>query len=509
MKILTAAQITEADRLTIENEPIASIDLMERAAETIAGWICNNVEPEHPLLFLIGKGNNGGDGLAVARILFHAGFNVVVYTTFQREELSPETLFNFKRLPKGLPVHKGSFDELVPAPETILIDALLGTGVHGTVNEPLASLIRKVNALHFARVISIDLPSGLVTEFAAPGSELLAIQANTTLALQFPKLSMLLPATGGACGRVVVLPIDLDPEYLAAAATPYHYITPETVAGIPPPPRPKFAHKGDFGHALLVCGSEGMMGAATLAVGAALRSGCGLVTLHTPREERFAVQANHPSALLSLDKEPFFSELPPNLDRFNAIGVGCGLGQAPQTVAALARLLQTLSAEAAKGHTIHTLLDADALNILASRPDIRQFIPSGTILTPHPGELRRLIGEWGGEEEKIAKTRELALSLDAIIVVKGAHTMVCMPDGECYFNSTGTPAMAKGGCGDLLAGLITGLLARGYAPREAALAGVWLHGLAGENAAEYYCEEGMNSSDMIDFIAEALADTQK
>jgi len=317
------------------------------------------------------------------------------------------------------------------------------------------------------------------------------VRAETTLTLEFPKLAMLLPEAGEACGRIEVLPVGLDCQYIATAETPYHYLTQEAVRALLCP-RPKFGHKGLFGHALLVCGSEGMMGAGILALGAALRSGCGLVTLHAPREERAAIQARYPSALLSLDSGRCFTHQPANLERYEAIGIGCGLGLRPETGIALGALL--------KNYRRPMVLDADALTLMAGEPALLRAVPSGSILTPHPGELRRLIGTWEEEEEKIARTTALAAELQSVVVVKGAHTMICFPSGEVWFNSTGTPGMAKGGSGDVLTGLLTGLLARSYGAADAARIAVYLHGLAGETGAGCLCEEAMNSADLIDFL---------
>lgn len=492
MKILTGSQIREADRQTIEREPTDSINLMERASEVIAQWICNNIEQDYDLLFMIGKGNNGGDGLAVARMLFHAGYNCSIYMVFDKSMLSEECRFNFERLPQGVAVLGRGQVEI--GEQTIIIDAILGTGVRATVSAELTPIVEMINDLP-NRVISIDLPSGMSAEFENMGR--LIVNAETTLTLEFPKLAMMLPEAGEHCGNVVVLPIELDVKYMSEVNSAYHYVTEDIVSGLLKP-RAKFAHKGTYGHTLLVCGSEGMMGAAILATGAALRSGCGLVTTHIPRGERMALHASSPSALLSFDDDNCFSILPTDIERFTSIGIGSGVGQATQSAEALELLLTTVSCP--------MVIDADALNIISSGKDLIKLIPPGSILTPHLGELKRLIREWSDEQHKINLVCELAKSTLSVIVVKGAHTMICMPDGRCYFNSTGTPAMAKGGSGDVLTGLLSGLLARGYTAAHAAVVGVYIHGLAGEKAAQYYGDESVNSSDMIDFLAEAFVE---
>ncbi len=482
MKILTGKDIKEADRYTIDNEPISSIDLMERASESIAEWICHNIDRERHLLFLIGKGNNGGDGLAVARILSQKGYRCSVYLAYRKEQLSEECLTNLKHLPDN--VTAGNINDINS--DTIIIDTLLGTGVKGEIKEPLASIIHTVNSLP-NNVIAIDLPSGMISEFGNTGQ--LIIKAGTTLTLQFPKLAMLLPEAGEYCGNIEILPIGLSEEYINNNPTQYHYVTEDLIKSITLK-RDKFAHKGTYGHALLICGSKGMAGAAILSTGAALRSGCGLVTLHIPADERMAVQAAYPSAILSLDKDSCFSELPRDISKYTTVGIGCGLGQSAQTVEAFGQMLRTTSKPMA--------IDANALNILSEHPELRKYIPEGSILTPHPGELQRLVGKWKDEEQKIKLVRELASKLQSVIIVKGAHTMICLPDGSCYFNSTGNSGMAKGGSGDVLTGYITGLLARGYSTAHAAILGVYRHGLAGDKAALKSGIEGMNSRDMVD-----------
>lgn len=482
MKIFTGKQIQEADRYTIENEPISSIDLMERASNRIAEWILNNIGKDHPLLFLIGKGNNGGDGLAVARMLFHSGYNCSIYQVFDKEQLSEECKYNLERLPSD--IRYIDLDSITP--ETILIDSLLGTGVKGELREPLVSIIEAVNKLS-NKVISIDLPSGMISEYGNEKQKI--IRTDITLTLQFPKLAMLLPEAGEYCGKIEILPIGLSQEYIANTETPYRYITDDFIKSIILK-RNKFAHKGTYGHALLICGSKGMAGAAVLSTGGALRSGCGLVTTHIPAEERYALNMTHPSALLSLDEEVCFSHLPADISKYSSIGIGCGLGQANETVDAFKQLLNIVYKP--------IVIDADALNIIAKHYKLRQRIPVGSILTPHPKELERLIGEWSDENEKIERVKKLAANLQSTIVVKGAHTMICLPDGSCYFNSTGNSSMAKGGSGDVLTGYITGLLARGYSSEHAAILGVYMHGRAGDKAALKYGMESMNSKDLVD-----------
>jgi NAD(P)H-hydrate epimerase len=493
MKIFIREQIREADRYTIENEPIASIDLMERAAMAIAEWIGKNTDKQIPLLFVVGKGNNGGDGLAVTRILAQRGFNCSVYMAYDEHSLNEECSLNLKRLPSGIPF-TDNFSEIDK--RTIIVDALLGTGISGNVKAPVSDIIAQINSLN-NKVIAIDLPSGMSTEpHTLPYSvhetkSRQIIKADITLTLEFPKLAMMLPETGEFAGTIITLPIGLSKSYLEQTESPYHYIDAILIDRLRKP-RLKFGHKNTYGHALLICGSENMIGAAILATGAALRSGCGLVSVHVPYTERVALQMNCPSAILSYDQSGIFSEMPKNIMKYNAVGTGCGSGTHPDTAKVFEILLKSVK--------IPMVIDADALNILAMNNKLLKYIPENSVLTPHLGELKRLTGEWENEEDKSRKITALSYITKSVVVVKGAHTAIYLPDGRVYFNSTGNAGMAKGGCGDVLTGLITGLLARGYNSFEASVLGVYFHGLAGDAARKKYGEESMNSNDLLECL---------
>lgn len=301
---------------------------------------------------------------------------------------------------------------------------------------------------------------------------------------------------------IIYLPEGVSEDFAFKLDIPFDLVTEDYVKGMSLP-RDRNAHKGTYGHALLVCGSAGMPGAAVLAAGGALRSGCGLVTVHIPAEERFAVAANWPSALLSPDPGKVFSELPGDMAKYTSVAVGCGTGQDAATVKALGKLM-----DACSDNKIPMVLDADALNILAAHKELHSHIPQNSVLTPHAGELKRLVGGWRDEDHKLQLVYELAAGLNSTVVVKGPETAVCARGHRFTFNTTGNAGMAKGGSGDILTGLIAGLISRGYSPEQAAVMGVFLHGSAGDKANEYYCAEAMNSADIIDFIPEAFRELE-
>lgn len=504
MKILTGKMIQEADRVTAVARGITGLELMEEASAALAEAAAGIVTPEQteklPLLFVIGRGNNGGDGLAMARILHGRGYRCRVLLVSEPEALSPDAASNLRRLPADMEVSSAE-DAIrdngrIATEGQSVVDAILGSGVRGPVREPIAGIIRNLNSCG-AKVLSVDMPSGLPTE---PGTDMADVPADTvvkafaTLTVGFPKLSLLLPETGNYGGRLTVTPLALDRGYIDSAESPYSYTELPDIARILRP-RAGFSHKGDYGHALLVCGSAGMAGAAVLATLGALRSGCGLVTVHLPEKERMAIYCNCPQAMVDSDPENHFSAIPAGMDKYAAAGVGCGLGKHPDSVAALGKLL-------AAG--LPAVVDADALNIISVNREMLDLIPRGSILTPHPGELRRLTGDWSGPYDRLEKAAVLARRTGSCVTVKGAHTAVVSPQGQIAFNSTGNPGMAKGGSGDILAGLLTGLLASGYSAFDAARLGVWLHGRAGDLAADRYSQDGMNSLDIVRFLGDAF-----
>lgn len=497
MKIFTARQIAAIDRYTIDHEPIADIDLMERAALRMTNHLGAYIRFRHPLFFFAGPGNNGGDALAMARLYAEEGYPVTVFLFDAGRPLSPSCATNRQRLADlgKARLHTITTEADFPViPRNVaVVEGLFGAGLTRRLEGVAAALVRHINASG-ARIFAIDMPAGLMAEDNPDNPPENIIRAWATFTLHFPKISLLFPDNERFTGRVEVVDIALHPRIIADTATPFRLTGEEDLRGLFPRRR-RFAHKGDYGHALLIAGSYGKTGAAILATQGCLRSGAGLVTTHTPRCGVPILQGAVPEAMCSIDPhEEFFSHMPP-LEKFTAIGVGPGLGTDPQTGDALRELL--------KNAGMPMVLDADALNLIAQTPEGLSLIPRGSVITPHPGEFRRLIaGITSGEEDpltgwqRLELQRELSRRHDLVILLKGAFSTITLPTGDVFFNPTGNPGMATAGSGDVLTGIITALLAQGLSPAHAAIAGAYLHGLAGDMAAERITEPSMVSSDI-------------
>ena len=495
MKILNALQIKQADEFTIKNEPILSIDLMERAATKCVEWLKNKYNSDKSFAIFCGVGNNGGDGLVIARLLTENKYNVKVFIVEFSKNYSPDFIINLEKLKKTnmelVTLSEKDFQFKIAA-DTIVIDAIFGSGL----NKPIEGFVAKiVHQLNSHQIVSIDIPSGLFDEDNQGNNIKNIITANYTLTFEQPKLAMMFPQNDVFCGECVVLPIGLHPDFFKTVDTNYFFTTKQEVKSLVFP-RKKYAHKGNFGHALLMVGSYGKIGAAILSSRACLRSGVGLLTVHVPKEGVEIIQTAVPEAMCSTSDEQNFITDIPLLDAYDAIGVGPGLGMEKQTQNALKLLIQQA--------TVPLVLDADALNILSENKTWLAFLPSSSILTPHPKEFERLVGKWNNDEERLKLQIDFSAKNDVIVVLKGAHTSISTPLGKVYFNSSGNPGMATAGAGDVLTGIITSLLAQGYLPENAAILGVYLHGVAGDVAVENTGEEALIASDIINALADAF-----
>lgn len=464
------------------------LDLIEKVSQALAEEFSANFDSSHTVVVYTGKGNNGSDGLGMARILAEWGYNVKIVTLFPKSNCTKENIINFDMLPGNVKVYDQDNLPSLLKEDTIIIDAVFGSGYKGEVTGKLKDIFEIINNSGRS-IVSIDIPSGLTASFDK--IEGTVIKADFTYCIEFPKLSVLLADNYDYCGELVIIRAGIHNYEFEAQKPIFTYIDENSIKGIIPK-RGKFSYKSQFGHALLICGGEGMTGAAVLSTGAALRSGCGLVTVHVSNRESNVIHCTNPCAIVSIDPSTHFSKLPDNISKFSAIGVGCGLGKKPETYSALSSLLDQVS--------IPIVLDADAINILSASPDLIMKVPKFSIFTPHPGELKRLLGEWSCEKEKYSKAKNFCMQTGNYLVVKGAHTQIYTPEGALYINSSGTPAMSKAGSGDVLTGLITGLLARGLSPLNAAITGVFIHGKAGEVAALEKGVESVNAKDIIDFI---------
>lgn len=497
MKILDAERIRELDRYTIENEPIASIDLMERAAQRCAERIRQVLDKSTPVRVLAGVGNNGGDGLVIARLLKQDGYEVAVHVVRVSDKVSEDHVSNAERWEEmGEEVHDIREESEVPSFQAgeAVIDAMFGTGLSRPLEGIAADLVRSLNKSR-AYVIAVDSPSGLFSADNRENDFERVVLADRTYTFQVPKLAFLFPENAPYLGEWEVVDIGLSPEKLRTIEAEEELLEEVQVAPWVRP-RPKVSHKGHYGHACLIGGSYGKMGAPLMAGRACLRSGAGLLTLRIPRCGTSIVQSALPEAMCSMDDEEELLTQGMIEGDYDAVGVGPGIGTAEETENMLKHAIQNCSGP--------MVLDADALNLLAENPTWLSFLPQGSILTPHPGEFRRLVGNWSGDYDRHQKQKDLAKRYGLFVVLKGAHTAIASPDGRVRFNNTGNPGMATGGSGDVLTGVISSLLGQGYGSERAAVLGVWLHGLAGDLAMEEKGTHGMIAGDIIERIPDAF-----
>ncbi|MBQ7512114.1 MAG: NAD(P)H-hydrate dehydratase [Prevotella sp.] len=499
MKIFTSAQIHELDKYTIENEPVSSIELMERAAKALTQAITDRWAATTPVVIFAGSGNNGGDALAVARLLADQGYQVVAYLFNISGSLSPDCAANRQRLKDNKRVKEfieviNEFDPPRLEAHMLVVDGLFGSGINKPLAGGFASLAKYINASP-CQVVSIDVPSGLMTEDNTFNVRANIIRANQTLTLGQPKLSFLFAENQQFVGQLRVLDIRLSQEGIAKLETPYIMLEESDVRACMLA-RPAFAHKGQMGHGLIIAGSYCMAGAAILATQACLRAGAGKVSVNTPRRNISIMQTAVPEAVIQPSSEETIYAEVVETDEFDAVGIGPGLGQSEQTAIALISQLRRTQCP--------LVVDADAINILGNHRAWLQQLPKGVIFTPHPKEFDRLEGHSADSYERLTKACNLARRIQGYVVLKGHHTAICLPSGQVLFNTTGNAGMATAGSGDVLTGIITGLLARGYKQQEACVVGVYLHGLAGDLAASDLGEESLLASDIIRYLPQAF-----
>ncbi len=488
MKILTAQQIHNWDAYTIEHEPITSVELMERAAQTCIDYISQQEMFDKPFKIFCGKGNNGGDGLAIARQLIHQHYNVSIYIIEFGAVGTEDFQINLQRLHElSVNIHFIQAEEFFPAIEEndIVIDALYGSGLNRPLKDLSAALVHHINNSK-TFVISIDVPSGMFIDKSSIGNAV--IKADVTLTFQCYKLCFLVAENAEFTGNLKILDISLHADFLHAINTTYQLISKATIQQIYKPRKP-FSHKGSFGHALIIAGNTGKMGAALMATHACLRTGAGLTSVNVPEKFLNAVHAQLPEAMCSLRNEDL------NFEKINAVGIGPGLGTEKDAHDVIEKTL--------KRFTQSMVIDADALNILSKNKAWLNQLPAEAILTPHPKEFERLFGEAKNDFERMEMALQQSTKYNCIIILKGRYTLIAKK-GEGWFNTTGNAGLAKGGSGDVLTGIITALLAQKYEPLRAAMFGVYLHGLAADFALQIQSMESMLASDVVDNLSAAF-----
>lgn len=493
LKILSAKQIKELDAYTIQHASMPSIDLMERACRAFVTWFTEKFDAHNKIGIVCGTGNNGGDGLGISRMLKELGYPVTVWIIRGGVPESEDFKTNFSRLYGKVEIYDINAepgDTLFQLCD-ILIDAVFGSGLSRPVEGIYASVITRMNHAK-AATIAVDIPSGLMVDSHSEG---VIVEADYTVSFQLPKLAFLMPENHRYTGFWCLVDIGLNKEFIRKATVTCGMLQKKDLRKIKRT-RSTFDHKGNFGKGLLIAGSYGKMGAAVLSARAALRAGIGLLTIHLPACGYNIMQTAVPEAMVQVDTHPEFFTAAPHPEGYDAIGIGPGLGQNKDTVKAFGDFLEKC--------TRPVVVDADGLNILSARREYLHLLPAGSILTPHPKEFERLAGVSKNHFDRLEKLKEFAASTNTIVVLKGAYSAISCPEGFVDFNSTGNPGMATGGTGDVLTGVLTSLLAQGYEPREAALFGVFLHGLAGDLAVHEKSVESMIASDVIEFLPKAF-----
>ncbi|WP_273567513.1 NAD(P)H-hydrate dehydratase [Maribacter halichondriae] len=498
MKLFTAQQIYAADKFTIEKQQITSDQLMERAAIQIFNWIHKRMQGAQVKIHLFcGIGNNGGDGIALARHLQEHGYNIAVYVVNYSKTRSKDFLINLERLKdrKVWPEFLESDDTLPQiGRDDIIVDAIFGIGLNRPPDKWVMKLMEHLHESE-AFILSVDIPSGLFTD-KIPANPSGIIKSNYVLSFQAPKLVFFMPETGIYVNQWEILDIGLDPEFLMTNETEYELIGKNEMLPLYKP-REKYSHKGTHGHSLIIGGSHGKIGAVILASKACLHSGSGLVTAYVPECGYLSLQTALPEAMVITDtNERTIGKIDFNIDP-SVVGVGIGLGTNTETVKAFCDFL--------KKNKVPLVIDADALNIISGNKEFLKMLPKQSILTPHPKELERLVGKWKDDFDKLKKVKTFSKKHDCIVLIKGAHT-ITVYDEKGYVNMTGNPGMATAGTGDILTGIITGLVAQGYEPLNAAVFGVYLHGRAGDIAVEYTGYQSLTASAVIESIGKAYID---
>ena len=494
-KIFNKNQIRSLDSYTIENEPISSLDLMERAAHGFVAYYKKywNDLQRHIYIFC-GNGNNGGDGLAIARILYSENFLVhVFHVTCKKDKTSSDFQDNLQRLPTCIYTKINNIEEIPHITENgIIIDAIFGIGLSRKLVGINAEVIQYVNNLPNIK-IAVDIPSGLPVDTVCDDN-IIALNADYTYTFQQPKLNFMFPEYYQYVGKWIHIPINISSDGIAKEQTQYFLLENKDLK-FPFSKRPKFCHKGSFGNLWIVGGSLGKIGAIILAAKAALRSGAGLVTCLTPQCGNVPLQSACFEAMWSSGEGVHFIEnfdIPLNAD---VVLLGPGMG-VNVNIKSLQEFLMKFNKP--------LVIDADMINTLSLHKNLLNYIPHFSIFTPHPKEFQRLVGNFTNSHHRIEKQIEFSKKYRCYVVYKGAHTTISDTEGNVYFNTTGNPGMATAGSGDVLAGIVASILAQEKNSLEATINAVLLHGMAGDKAMYKKGETSLIAKDIIDCIPKIL-----
>ncbi len=493
---MNEAQIKAWDAYTI-SKGRSPIDLMEQAAMAVVQKLDILFgEEDQEVLIICGNGNNGADGLAIARLLVDLDYLVDVYVNLEGER-SAEWKTNYERLLQLDPEHLDIHDQWDPeqielSSSGTIIDAMFGTGLSRPLHGKWLEIANWVNE-QSNLTIAVDMPSGLYVDKPPDGE---VVYADLVLTFQCQRLAFMMPESEPYFGEVVICDIGLSDTFLLendirSFELRYYYLLPFLAE------RSRFSHKGDYGHGLLIAGGVGKAGACILSAAAAMRSGIGLLTVHVPKQLYSVLQFSVPEAMVDLDSHQDHFTGVEILQKISAIGIGPGLGVDQQTQEGIKQLLEHPKA-------LPMVWDADALNILSLNPGLLNKLPEGTIITPHPGEFDRLFGEQENHYERFKTARNEAQKRKINVILKGGVTIICQSNGVSFFNTRGNPGMATGGSGDVLTGILLGLLAQGYSADFASLLGVYIHATAGDLAADDVGYEALIASDIVEYMGDAF-----
>lgn len=474
LPLLVSPQIREADAYTIEHEPIASIDLMERASKAFVGWFVNHFpDKSQSISVYCGTGNNGGDGLAIARMLRDHSYQkldvkIALFSSRSRDDFNTNL---HRLLPSGISIFEIKPGEDLPEENSsIIIDALLGTGLNKPLEGDYKRLVNYLNNLQ-KTVVAVDVPTGFFCE-GATDAEATVLKANLAITFQQPKINFLLPESAPYINCWEAVNIGLNEQFIRSLDSPYQLVEEKDIRKRLRP-RQRFSNKGTYGHSLIIAGADETMGAALLSASACAYAGSGLTTACIPQSGLVALNSYHPEIMAVVrnkDKEPEIE-----WEKFSTVAIGPGIGKDKDTLALLVKLIKTYQKP--------VVMDADALNLLSVNMGLWRHVPKGSIITPHMKEFDRLFGEHTSWWQRLQTGIHMAKEHGIYIVLKNDYTVTITPGGKLFFNSTSNAAMASAGMGDVLTGIVAALLAQKYSPEDACIIGSYIHGKAGDELA--------------------------